>query len=233
MLTHAQNEMLTQTGPATPMGALFRRFWIPVLLSKELPEPDGPPIRVKILGEELLAFRDTSGQVGLIEPRCPHRGANLFFGRNEEGGIRCVYHGWKFAADGACLEIPTTEKDNPGYAALCQRARIPAYPTAEWGECVWAYLGPPDAMPPLPEMEFALVGADHRFVSKKLQECNWAQSVEGAIDTAHFSFLHMPVSDARDVTDRLMQKVSSDTDTVRWMRADGAPRFTKVYRPRR
>jgi phenylpropionate dioxygenase-like ring-hydroxylating dioxygenase large terminal subunit len=224
MLTQAQNETLTRTGPGTPMGALFRRFWVPVLLSRELAEPDGPPVRVTVMGEELVAFRDSAGRVGLIEPRCPHRGANLFFGRNEEGGIRCIYHGWKFGADGGCLEIPTMPRDSVAYEPLRARAGIKAYPTQEWGECVWAYLGPADeAIPPLPELEFALVGPEHRYVSKKLQECNWAQSAEGAVDTAHFSFLHAPVGEAA-----LAGLPPAYAPQVRWMRADGAPRYTVV-----
>ncbi len=99
MLNAQDNELLTRTGTGTPMGELFRRFWIPVLLSQELPEPDCPQLRVKVMGEDLIAFRDSANRVGLVEPHCPHRGANLFFGRNEEGGLRCVYHGWKFDAD--------------------------------------------------------------------------------------------------------------------------------------
>lgn len=221
MLTHAQNEMLTRTGPATPMGALFRRFWTPVLLSKELPEPDCPPVRVKILGEDLLAFRDSAGDVGLIEPRCPHRGANLFFGRNEEGGIRCVYHGWKFDVRGQCLEIPTMPRDAAAYDNLCARASITAYPARDWGGYIWAYLGPADAIPPLPDMEFALVAPEHRFVSKKLQECNWAQSVEGAIDTAHFSFLHTRVG-----ASAASAPPTAYDDQNRWMQADPSPRYT-------
>jgi phthalate 4,5-dioxygenase len=222
MLTQAQNEMLTRTGPGTAMGALFRRFWMPVLLSRELPEPDSPPVRVRVLGEDLIAFRDSAGRVGLVEPRCPHRGANLFFGRNEEGGIRCIYHGWKFDVQGRCLEIPTMPGDAPTYEHLRARAGIVAYPTQEWGECVWAYLGPADeAIPPLPELEFALVDPAQRYVSKKLQECNWAQSAEGAVDTAHFSFLHAPVGEGA------MARLSpAYAEQVRWMQADGAPRYT-------
>ncbi len=223
MLTQAQNEMLTRTGPGTAMGALFRRFWVPVLLSRELPEPDGPPVRVSVMGEELIAFRASNGEVGLVEPRCPHRGAHLFFGRNEQGGIRCAYHGWKFDVRGQCLEVPTMERDAPTYEHLRSRAGIVAYPTREWGECVWAYLGPAEAMPPLPDMEFALVGPAHRYVSKKLQECNWAQSAEGGIDTAHFSFLHAPVGE--EAVARLPPAYG---EQVRWMQADGAPRYTIV-----
>lgn len=221
MLTQAQNETLTHTGPGTAMGALFRRFWVPVLLSRELPEPDGPPVRVTVMGEPLIAFRDSAGRVGLVEPRCPHRGANLFFGRNEAGGIRCAFHGWKFDVAGRCLEIPTMAADAPTYEHLRSRAGIVAYPTREWGEMVWAYLGPAEAMPALPELEFALVDPAHRYVSKKLQECNWAQAAEGAIDTAHFSFLHAPVGE-----EAMAKLPPAYAGQVRWMQADGAPRYT-------
>lgn len=225
MLSEADNDLLTRTGAGTAMGALFRHFWQPVALSAELPEPDGAPLRIRILGEDLRAFRGSDGSIGLVSPRCPHRGADLFFGRNEDGGITCAYHGWKFATDGRCLAIPTME---PGAARekAEQNVRLPAYEVREAGGFVWAWLGSREAIPALPELEFLTLPASHVFVSKKLQQCNWAQSCEGGLDTAHFSFLHMPVSDAKDVTDRLMAKVSSDTDTVRWMRADGAPRFT-------
>src|SRR5215472_16614717 len=221
MLTKAQNETLTRTGPGTAMGALFRRFWVPVLLSRELPEREGPPVRVRLMGEDLIAFRDSEGKVGLVEPRCPHRGANLFFGRNEEGGIRCAYHGWKFDVRGRCLEVPTMPRDAPTYEHLRGRAGIVAYPTREWGDCIWAYLGPSEAMPPLPELEFALVRPAHRYVSKKLQECNWAQSAEGGIDTAHFSFLHAPVGEAA-----MAALPPAYAEQVRWMQVDGAPRYT-------
>jgi phthalate 4,5-dioxygenase oxygenase subunit len=128
MLSDADNILLTRTGPNTPMGDLFRRFWHPVLLSAELPEPDGAPVRITILGEDLRAFRATDGSVGLVSPRCPHRGADLFFGRNEEGGIRCVYHGWKFATDGRCLALPTMDPGSARERAE-QNIRLLAYPT--------------------------------------------------------------------------------------------------------
>src|SRR5215831_11508185 len=130
MLSAEDNELLTRTGPGTTMGDLFRRFWMPVLLSRELPEPDCPPMRVKVLGEDLLAFRDTENRVGLVEPTCPHRGANLFFGRNEECGIRCAYHGWKFDVRGECVELPTMERDE----GLRSRVRLTAYPAQDWGD---------------------------------------------------------------------------------------------------
>lgn len=230
MLSEADNILLTRAGPGTAMGAVFRHFWQPVALSAELPEPGGAPLRIRILGEELRAFRSSDGSVGLVSPRCPHRGADLFFGRNEAGGITCAYHGWKFAIDGRCLAIPTMEP-GPARDKAEQNVRLPAYTVQEAGGFVWAWLGPRDAVAALPELEFMTLPASQVFVSKKLQQCNWAQACEGGLDTAHFSFLHMPVSDAQDVTDRLMAKVSSDSDTVRWMRADGAPRFTILEHP--
>ncbi len=224
MLSAADNDLLTRTGPDTPMGELFRRFWMPALLSQELPEPDCPPVRVKIMGEELVAFRDTEGRVGLVDPRCPHRGANLFFGRNEQCGLRCAYHGWKFDVTGRCVDLPTLRPDSN----FRNRVRITAYPLREWGELVWAYLGPAGPLPALPDLEFALVPPAHRFVSKKLQQCNWAQAAEGGIDTAHFSFLHMPVTASDGESDAIMGRSSADRDRTRWMRDDPMPEFHVV-----
>jgi phenylpropionate dioxygenase-like ring-hydroxylating dioxygenase large terminal subunit len=222
MLNAADNETLTRTGADTAMGKLFRRFWVPVALSRELPESDGAPIRVTIMGESLIAFRDTNGRVGLIEPRCPHRGADLYYGRNEDCGIRCVYHGWKFDVEGNCLERPNVplEKDT-----FRDRIRIKAYPTREFGEIVWAYLGPAGDLPPIPELEFGLVPASHRYVTKKLQQCNWAQCVEGGLDTAHVSFLHMPAPVEDGVRDL---PLPADERRLRWIRDDPAPRLEIV-----
>jgi phthalate 4,5-dioxygenase oxygenase subunit len=229
-MTHEENEMLVRTRAGTPMGDLFRSFWEPVALSAEIAEPDGPQVRVKVMGEELLVFRTSDGTPALITPRCAHRGANLFFGRNEAGGIRCAYHGWKFGPDGRCLDMPTIDPERT--AALCAKARITAYPARDWGGFVWAYLGRRDVSPPLPQLEFALVPPSHRHVSKKFQECNWAQAAEGAIDTAHFSFLHQPVVTADDDADeraaratRGYAKQTMSADHVRWMREDPRPRF--------
>jgi nitrite reductase/ring-hydroxylating ferredoxin subunit len=220
MLSREDNALLTQTGHGTAMGAYFRRFWLPALLAEELPEPDGPPVRVSLLGEDLVAFRDSRGRVGLVEARCAHRGASLFFGRNEEGGIRCVYHGWKYDATGACLEAPTLSADAASRLKIC----LTAYPTREWGDMVWAYLGPAEREPAqLPQLEFAAMPAEYRHVSKKLQQCNWAQAVEGALDTAHFSFLHMPAP----ASGRLeAAQANADQSRLRWMRDDPMPRFT-------
>ena len=220
MLTAADNELLVRTGAGTAMGEYFRRYWQPVALAAELAEPDGPPIRVQVLGEELVAFRDTQGRVGLIEPHCAHRGANLFFGRNEAGGIRCIYHGWKYDATGRCVEMPNVPPGT-GYHG---KIAIKAYPTREFGDLVWAYLGPPERMPAeIPQLEFGVLPASHRYVTKRLQQCNWAHSMEGALDTAHFSFLHMP---APGLASNENPNVAADERRMRWLRNDPLPRFT-------
>jgi len=220
MLTAADNELLVRTGAGTAMGEYFRRYWQPVALAAELAEPDGPPIRVQVLGEELVAFRDTQGRVGLIEPHCAHRGANLFFGRNEAGGIRCIYHGWKYDATGWCVEMPNL----PAGTGYDGKIAIKAYPTREFGDLVWAYLGPAERMPAeIPRLEFGVLPASHRYVTKRLQQCNWAHSMEGALDTAHFSFLHMP---APGLASNENPNVAADERRMRWLRNDPMPRFT-------
>lgn len=186
MLSHEENEILTRTGPGTPMGTLFRRFWIPALLSEELPGPDAPPVRVELMGEKLIAFRDTSGRIGLVNRYCSHRGADLFYGRNEENGLRCVYHGWKFDVAGKCLDIPNA-KVGP---AFMQKCSLRSYPTQEAGGMVWAYLGPPDRKPELPHFEFLQVPPSHVYVSKFLARGNYLQSMEGECDSGHVGFLH-------------------------------------------
>jgi phthalate 4,5-dioxygenase len=220
MLSAADNELLTRTGSGTAMGEYFRRFWLPVALSRELPEPDGPPIRVKVMDEELVAFRDTGGRVGLIEPHCAHRGANLFFGRNEESGIRCIYHGWKYDVDGRCVDMPNV----PAGSGYHGEIAIKAYPTREFGDMVWAYLGPRERAPEdVPQLECGVVPAAHRYVTKRLMECNWAHAMEGALDTAHFSFLHMP---APKMLSNANPTVYADEDRLRWLRNDPLPQFT-------
>jgi phenylpropionate dioxygenase-like ring-hydroxylating dioxygenase large terminal subunit len=186
MLRKEQNDLLTQTGPGTPAGKLFRCYWLPVLLAEELPENDCPPVRVKILSERLLAFRDTQGRLGLIDEFCAHRGVSLWFGRNEENGLRCPYHGWKYDVTGQCVDVPS-EPEESGY---CRKIKLKSYPMIERGGVLWAYMGPPDKVPPPPEWEFAAVPAAQRYVSKRLQESNWLQAMEGGIDSSHVSFLH-------------------------------------------
>ena len=186
MLSKADNELITRTGPGTGMGELFRRFWLPALLSSELPEPDGTPVAFGLLGEQLLAFRTTSGNVAVLEARCPHRHASLFWGRNEEEGIRCAYHGWKFAADGSCLDQPGEPADSKYKDAV----RALAYEVHEAGGIVWVYMGPRDRVPEFPALEWTLLNEDQYLVTKRLQLCNYLQNLEGEMDTSHVNFLH-------------------------------------------
>jgi phenylpropionate dioxygenase-like ring-hydroxylating dioxygenase large terminal subunit len=190
MLARDESERVTRVGRGTPMGATMRRYWIPALLGWELPEPDCPPVRVKLLGEELVAFRDTEGRIGLLEERCPHRLASLFLGRNEECGLRCVYHGWKFDVEGRCVDM----MNEPEEVAFAHKIRTTAYPTVEMGGVIWAYLGPLQLRPPLPKFAWTQIPPTHRHVSKVVQESNWLQGVEGGIDTSHVPILHRVLS---------------------------------------
>jgi phenylpropionate dioxygenase-like ring-hydroxylating dioxygenase large terminal subunit len=184
-----QFSILTRVGPGTPMGNLFRRFWLPALLAGELPEPDGVPVRLRILGEDLVAFRDSEGRIGIVDAYCPHKLAPLFFGRNEACGLRCVYHGWKFNVDGACVDIPNVvPPDN--FEALKARMRLKSYPSREAGGLVWVYMGPAERMPELPGMEWLGLPDEQLHVSRWLHRSNWLQAAEGEIDTSHISFLH-------------------------------------------
>jgi phthalate 4,5-dioxygenase len=186
MLSTEENQLLTRVGPDTPMGDLFRRFWLPALAREELPEPDCPPLRLRVLGEDLVAFRDTDGRVGILDAYCAHRRAHLFWGRNEGCGLRCVYHGWKYDVDGRCVEMPT---EPPG-GTFKDRVRLRAYPTREWGGLIWVYMGSGDRLPELPQLEWALVPDSHRVIARTFHECSYLQGMEGEIDTAHISFLH-------------------------------------------
>ena len=186
MLRKEQNDLLTQTGPGTPLGRMFRCYWIPALLAEELPENECPPVRVKLLSERLIAFRDSDGRYGLIDEFCAHRGISLWFGRNEECGLRCPYHGWKYDVTGQCVDMP----NEPEQSAFAKKVKLTSYPLVERGGVLWAYMGPPESQPPLPEYEFATVPAAQSFMSKRMQECNWLQAMEGGIDSSHVSFLH-------------------------------------------
>lgn len=192
MLSNEDNEKLTRVGRGTVMGDLMRRYWQPVLYSYELPEPDGVAVRVRLLGENLIAFRNTHGQVGLMEAHCPHRGAELFFGRNEDGGIRCVYHGWKFDITGRCVDMPNERPTN----AFRDKVRTTAYQCEERGGVIWAYMGSGEP-PELPLMEWVTVPDENRFLSKRYHECNWAQALEGDLDSSHVGLLHSMLN--RDV----------------------------------
>jgi phenylpropionate dioxygenase-like ring-hydroxylating dioxygenase large terminal subunit len=190
MLKREENELITRVGPGAPMGNALRRYWMPALLSSELPRPDSDPVRVRLLGEDLIAFRDTNGSVGLLQNNCPHRGASLFFGRNEEAGLRCVYHGWKFDTSGQCVDMP----NEPVESDFKHKVRATAYPCAERAGLVIAYLGPAEKQPPLPDLEWMRAPAGHSWISKTHQSCNYLQAMEGGLDTSHSSFLHRDLS---------------------------------------
>jgi phenylpropionate dioxygenase-like ring-hydroxylating dioxygenase large terminal subunit len=186
MLSKHDNEILCRVGPGTPMGNLMRQYWLPSVRSDELPSPDGPPLRIKLLGEELIAFRATSGAVGLIQNACPHRGASLFFGRNEEEGLRCVYHGWKFDVNGACIDMPS----EPAESNFKSKVHARAYPAQERGGIIWAYLGSREVPPPLPSLEPSMLPEGEVLLETAHRHSNWMQAMEGDIDTSHLSFLH-------------------------------------------
>jgi phenylpropionate dioxygenase-like ring-hydroxylating dioxygenase large terminal subunit len=188
MLSREDNERLVRVGPGTPMGALMRLHWIPFLRSGDV-QRDGQPHRVRLLGEDLVAFRDSQGLVGLVNHACPHRAAPMVFARNEEGGLRCVYHGWKFGVGGECLDIATEPHGSP----LCKTAKIKAYPVRERNGMLWAWMGGDADPPPLPSLEWNLVPAEQVHVSMRIQECNWLQALEGEIDSAHAAILHARV----------------------------------------
>jgi len=186
MLTKEQNELVTRVGPGTPMGELMRRYWVPAIFSWEIAEPDSPPVTIKLLGEELVAFRDTNGRVGVVGARCAHRGAQLFFGRNEECGLRCVYHGWKYDVDGKCVDMPS----EPAESNFKDKVHVLAYPTYEVAGMVFAYMGPPEKKPAPPLFQWTQVPPERRAMSKVWEQCNWLQALEGGIDNVHSTFLH-------------------------------------------
>ena len=186
MLPEQENALITQTGPGTPMGALFRRYWLPAMLSEELPEPDGTPAKLTLLGEELVVFRSTDGEIGVLDRFCPHRNANLYWGRNEENGLRCVYHGWKFDVAGRCVDMPS----EPPESRYHEKVEITAYQGVERGGLIWIYMGPKELTPAVPELEWTLVPDDYRLATKRIQHCNYLQNLEGEVDSSHISFLH-------------------------------------------
>src|SRR5436309_12051780 len=183
MLTAQENELLTRIGPGTPGGDLIRRYWQPAALSEELSV--NAPLPIRLLGEDLALFRDADGQPGLLAIHCSHRGADLSYGRLEDGGLRCIYHGWLYDIHGHCLEQP----GEPTGSTFHEKIRHTAYPCAERGGMIFAYLGP-GAAPLLPNYEFLLAPDDYRMNGKGFQDCNYLQGNEGNIDPQHLSFLH-------------------------------------------
>ena len=193
MLSREDNDLLCRVGPGTPMGALMREYWIPAALSSELPEPEGSPLRVRLLGENLIAYRTASGAVGLMQNNCPHRGASLFYGRNDGEGLRCVYHGWKFGLDGRCVDMPS----EPAETDFKRKVRATAYPCVERAGLIWTYMGSRTTPPPMPALE-PTMSADARLQVYQ-RECNWVQALEGDIDTGHTVFLHLGGVDPAEV----------------------------------
>src|SRR6516162_8403524 len=185
MTTTAESKLLTQTGPGTVMGELMRQYWIPAALSSEL-ESDGAPVRLMILGEKLIAFRDSAGRVGVMDHRCPHRCASLFLGRNEEGGLRCLYHGWKYDVSGQCVDMPSVPADQD----FKHKVRAKAYRTQERAGVVWIYMGTRAEAPPLPALQILDAPDDEINVGMIQRNCNYLQAIDGELDTAHFGYLH-------------------------------------------
>jgi nitrite reductase/ring-hydroxylating ferredoxin subunit len=203
---------LTRVGPGSAMGALMRRYWIPAAFTEQIKKPDSAPVRVRLLGENLVLFRDTQGRVGLLDEKCPHRTASLFFGRNEESGLRCVYHGLKFDVEGACVDLPCVPQMSDAHRANLQKQlAAKAFPCVERGDVVWTYMGPPEHKPEFPELEWTLIPASQRYTTRHVQECNWLQALEGGFDATHLTFLHGGESDAsRRIVASLYEVIPTD-----------------------
>ncbi|MBV8087312.1 MAG: Rieske 2Fe-2S domain-containing protein [Chloroflexi bacterium] len=210
MLSVEDNDLVCRTGPGTPMGKLFREYWLPACLSSELPAPDCEPVRILLLSEKLIAFRDTQGRPGLIQNHCPHRGASLFFGRNEEAGLRCVYHGWKFDVSGQCVDMP----NEPAESNFKNKVKATAYPCREVGGVIWTYMGPAHKEPPAPNYVWLRAPAGYMHISKTYEACNFVQAIEGGVDTSHSSFLH-----------RSMDRPENMAEYQRYRRESTAPRL--------
>jgi phthalate 4,5-dioxygenase oxygenase subunit len=216
MLTREENELMCRVEGDAPMGQLMRRHWIPALLAEELPEPDSDPVALRLLGEDLVAFRDTDGRVGIMDRYCPHRRASLVFGRNEDCGLRCLYHGWKVDVEGNVVEMPS----EPAASALAQKVKHRAYPTHEHAGFVFVYMGPKETMPAFTPPPYAPTADAHCAVVKIVVDANWAQILEGAIDSAHSSTLH-----STDMTPARVDRAKATKDV--WLRpsTDKAPRL--------
>ena len=211
MTTAAENKLLTETKAGTPMGELMRQFWIPAAKSSEL-VADGDPVRLMLLSEKLIAFRDSSGRIGIMDHRCPHRCASLFFGRNEEDGIRCVYHGWKFDVDGNCLDMANV----PPAQDFKQKVKAKAYKATERNGLVWVFMGDQENMPGLPEIESTMLPEDQVDIHFVLREANWLQGAEGEFDTSHIGFLHFGT---------VMKAAFEDGNANRFAVANRAPEY--------
>jgi phthalate 4,5-dioxygenase len=227
MLSTEDNVKITRVGRGTPMGDLVRRYWVPFLESRELDQPDGEPVRVRLMGEDLVAFRDSDGRPGLVGKYCPHRRADMWYGRNEEAGLRCTYHGWKFDVTGACVDMPTETAES----RFADKVRLNAYPVAEKVGVLWTYMGPPEHQPEMPHFEWMDVPSDHLYASWIIEECNYVQAIEGGIDSAHVNFLHSNLNAHRPQRgDSGKAQQGEDPQkggalSAQYMRFDTAPRF--------
>jgi phthalate 4,5-dioxygenase oxygenase subunit len=216
MLSKEENELLCRVEGSAPMGQLMRRHWQPACLIEEVSEPDGTPVRARLFGEDLVVFRDTEGRVGVMDEYCPHRKASLALGRNEDGGLRCLYHGWKMDVEGTVIEMAS----EPASSCMGSKVKHLAYPTKEWGGVVWTYMGPADSMPQFAPPAWAPTADTAVSIAKVLIPCNWAQILEGAIDSAHSSSLHS--------SDFVPARVGGAEATAKtWLRpsTDKAPRM--------
>ncbi len=237
MLTQEENDLLCRVEGDAPMGKLMRRHWIPVALTEEVPEPDGTPVKARILGEDLVVFRDTNGRVGVMDEYCPHRRASLVLGRNEECGLRCLYHGWKMDVEGNVVEMSS----EPAGSAQRQKVKHRAYPVQEWGGWVWSYMGPrnsaDDSVPAFEAPPFAPSAQVRVSIAKAIIACNWAQILEGAIDSAHSSSLHssdfVPARVAAgEATDKNWLRPSTDkSPRLQVQHTDYGFRYAALRRP--
>jgi phthalate 4,5-dioxygenase oxygenase subunit len=215
-MTPEENELLCLVEGGAPMGQLMRRHWVPVCMAEEVAEPDGAPLRARLLGEDLVVFRDSGGRLGVLEEYCPHRGASLVYGRNEEGGLRCLYHGWKFDVEGRVLELAS----EPPASSIAERVRHKAFPAREGGGFIWVYMGPAAGMPefqppawqPSPNARISIV--------KMHVAANWAQTLEGGIDSAHSSSLH-----STEMPPAQVDRAKADGSTWQRPSADRAPKL--------
>ena len=233
MLTAEENQLLCRVEGDAPMGQLMRRHWIPVCMAEEVAENDGTPIRARLLGEDLVVFRDSEGRLGVLDEYCPHRGPSLVYGRNEEGGLRCLYHGWKFDVDGTVLDMPS----EPAASGFAEKTRHKSYPARESGGFIWTYMGPASEMPAFQPPAWAPGESARVSIVKMHVAANWAQTLEGGIDSAHSSSLHsteMPPArvDGTKATSKAWLRPSTDkAPRMQAQVTDFGFRYAAIRRP--